>query len=58
MQEPAIRHDWHLSTLMSIKTGACPADCKYCPRRCCRPDYHAALLYATFGREIWCASMC
>ena len=25
-------HDIQLSTLLSIKTGACPEDCKYCPQ--------------------------
>ena len=23
-----------VSTLLSIKTGACPEDCKYCPQSC------------------------
>ncbi|WP_343612823.1 hypothetical protein [Novosphingobium sp.] len=26
-----------LSTLLSIKTGACPEDCKYCPQSAPRP---------------------
>ena len=25
-------HDIQLSTLLSIKTGGCPEDCKYCPQ--------------------------
>lgn len=27
-----------VSTLLSIKTGACPEDCKYCPPECALSD--------------------
>ena len=31
-----------MSTLLSVKTGACPEDCAYCPRACATtPDSDA-----------------
>jgi len=41
-----------VSTLLSIKTGACPEDCKYCPQRALHGKTRTIAICRTLSK--WC----